>query len=264
LGATILLTLAGLIKAPLLLLLVPTIAVSILRRPPGRRMPVFLWHAGIVVSIGALLTAPFIQGHDPTLGVARFSYYSSFVAPSSFLQKLLTAFGLDGLGTLSTWLHRAVRLALPALFVVAFVFIVRRAVAASRSAGTVEMGAAWGWTMLLVTLSGPLLFPWHIMWTLPLVWLLPRTPRLVAIAACAILPLSESVVGGKAAFLGMDRVLVAVGGFVIAPIMLVLLARALGDLRDRSTNGEPIWEASPLLLHAEPGMRAPHPAVGAR
>ena len=50
-----------------------------------------------------------------------------------------------------------------------------------RSASTIELGAAWGWSLILLMLLGPVLLPWYVAWSLPLVWLLPRVPRAVLI-----------------------------------------------------------------------------------
>ena len=39
------------------------------------------------------------------------------------------------------------------------------------------LGAAWGWSLLVMMLFSPTLFPWYFCWVLPVAWALPLVPR---------------------------------------------------------------------------------------
>ncbi len=53
------------------------------------------------------------------------------------------------------------------------------------------VGAAIGWSLVMLMLLGPVLLPWYAAWALPLVWLLPRPARATLIAAGLALAMAQ-------------------------------------------------------------------------
>ena len=53
--------------------------------------------------------------------------------------------------------------------------------------------ATSGWEIVHATLAAPVLWPWYLVWSLPVVWLLPRTARGTAVLASILLVVSETV-----------------------------------------------------------------------
>ena len=54
-----------------------------------------------------------------------------------------------------------------------------------------ELGAAIGWSLVLLMLLGPVLLPWYVAWALPVVWLLPARPATTVLAAGAALAMAQ-------------------------------------------------------------------------
>ena len=186
------LTLGALIKVsgvlPLLLLIVWCVA----RRPSGQRLRALVTRGGIACAIGLALALPYLQRHDPTLGMRELAGHRSWLAPSSLLQKrvadLLTHGTRESAITFVFWV--VLLMALAALLVE----VGRRAPKISAAA----VGAAWGWGLILLMLLGPVLLPWYVIWALPLVWLVPAVPRTTLLVAGALVMLayrSAEVVG---------------------------------------------------------------------
>ena len=92
--AVTVLALGTLVKAtaaiPLVLLLVWCVA----RAPAGRRARTFATHAGLAAVVGAVFAAPYLNLHDPTLGMLELAGHEGWLAPSRFFRRLLD--GLAG------------------------------------------------------------------------------------------------------------------------------------------------------------------------
>ena len=137
---------------------------------------------------------PFLQMSDPTLGMANLAGHEGWLAPSRLFRKTienaLRGIGLDTLGAVAGGL---VRVAFPAMLVYALYLIVRRLWSTGASLGFEEQGGAWGWALLVLMLTGPVLLPWYIVWALPLAFLFTEVPRRSVVALSVLLAMSEVV-----------------------------------------------------------------------
>ena len=110
------------------------------------------------------------------------------------------------------------------------VFAVARA--ATSGLPRTELLAGWGWALLALTLLGPVLLPWYLTWTLPLLWVLPRRPRVSLIVLSAVLALSQWT-AEPARFPDAYDLNVLIGHYVLTPIAIGLLVWLAVDLRRR-------------------------------
>ena len=220
------LTLGALVKVtaglPLLLLVVWCVA----RAPAGRRVRTLVTHAGLAAAIAAVFAAPFFNLHDPTLGILELAGHEGWLAPSRFFRRLLDAVSGDTLGGVA-------RVAFALVLLTALVVLVRAVWRSAQRTGddrtaVQELGAAWGWALVLLMLLGPILLPWYVVWALPLVWLLPRVPRLVLLGTSVALGVSQWT-AEPARFPGAYDANVLIGHYVITPVVIALLGWLLLD-----------------------------------
>jgi hypothetical protein len=129
--------------------------------------------------------------------------------------------------------------------VVWLVRAVARAAAVGRPAP--ELLGGWGWSLLALTLLGPVLLPWYLAWSLPLIWILPRAPRLTLIALSGVLALSQWT-AEPLRFREAYDLNVLIGHYVLTPVVIGLFVWLALDLRRRL--------AVPLALHEEDGETA--------
>ena len=80
----------------------------------------------------------------------------------------------------------------------------------------------------VLMLLGPVLLPWYVTWALPLVWLLPRVPRLVLLGTAVALGVSQWT-AEPARFPGAYDANVLFGHYVITPLVIALLGWLLLD-----------------------------------
>jgi alpha-1,6-mannosyltransferase len=236
-GATAVLTLGMLVKATAAIPLVLLVAVSVWRRPSSERTRTLAIHVVVVIGLALALAAPFFQAHDPTFGLASLASHEGWLAPTRFFRVLLGHVGHAVAGSAGqTAVQDAVRVTLPLLFLVAFAAIVRYAVREAPGLDARRQGAAWGWALLVATLAAPVLWPWYLVWTLPVVWLLPRTARGTAVLASAVLVVSETVAAAER-FPSIFEGTLFVGHYVLTPILIVAFALVLRELRGRLGDG---------------------------
>jgi hypothetical protein len=264
-SAVAVLTLAALIKVTALLPLIMLLAWCVARRAPDERRAAFLSRVGLSAGIALLFAAPYFQLHDPTLGMVGLASRSGWFAPTRAIARLVDGVTFHALG----WVVK-----LGALGLLAWcVWSLARAVWRRTSTGSMsreELGAVWGWALLLLLLLGPVLLPWYIVWGLPLVWLLPRVPRITTIAASAMLGVtlwSEEPLRYPGAF----DLNLSVGYLIVVPVLLVMLVLVIQDLRSRIDHDRPFDDGVPsaastmLAGHADGHERVPDPAgEGAR
>jgi hypothetical protein len=235
LGATAALALAAMIKPPLVLLLLPFVAVSVLRNS-GRRLWAFFVHGGVAAAVVLPLAAPFLGLHNPFGGVAENYAHGYFLSPSLFILSTLNNMHLLDVHVVAlglTWFVRAVFLV---AFLAAIVMVIRLA---WRDLAWPAAGAAFGWILLLAIISGPQARPWYFIWILPVAWVLPSVPRLAVAACAAVLPLFVSV--APESFGGIYDNLVLAGLALVAPALLVLMCWLIRDLLARAQGDVPLW-----------------------
>jgi hypothetical protein len=224
--AVVALTLGTLVKVvaglPLFLLIVWCAA----RAPAGRRARTFVTHAGVAAAIWVVFAAPFLNLRDPSLGMFELAGHEGWLAPSRFFRRLLDAVSGDTLGVVSRLVFASLLLAV----VVALVRAVWRSAQRTEDGRSraLALGAAWGWSLVLLMLLGPILLPWYVAWALPLVWLLPRVPRLVLLGTSVALGVSQwTAEPGR--FPGAYDANVLIGHYVITPVVIALLGWLLLD-----------------------------------
>ena len=227
-AAVVVLALGALVKAtaalPLLLLVVAVLS----GRPRGERLRAAVTHLGLAAAVALAFAVPFLQSRDPTLGMLELAGHEGWLAPSRFFHRL---FDVVGLG----WLARIA-------FAVALVLVVvaiSRMLVGARRGDAIELGAAWAWSLLFLVLLGPVLLPWYVAWVLPLAWLLPRVPRVVLIALCVALVLSQLRTEPSTLPQLYDASLI-VGHYVFTPVVIALLLWLGLDLRRRVRSSTPL------------------------
>jgi alpha-1,6-mannosyltransferase len=230
--ATAVLALGTLVKAtagiPLLLLVVAVVA----RRERGARGRTLLAHLAVAGGIGLAFSLPFLQRKDPSLGMLELARHEGWLAPSRLFHRVLDAVSGGTLGVVA-------RVAFP-LALLAAVFLVARWLAGRGREVTPEaQGAAWGWGLLFLMLLGPVLLPWYVTWTLPLVWLLPRVPRAVAIGTGTALTVSQWT-AEPALFAKAYDANVLFGHYMLTPVVVALLVWLCVDLLRRVRSGAPL------------------------
>ena len=244
--AVAVLALGALVKATAVLPLIMVIVWSVARRPKGERMRAFASHAGLAAGIGLVFAVPFLQTSDPTLGMLELAGHTGWLAPSVFIEKAIDFFSFGTMG----WLARIVF----AVALLVSVIELAKTVAERAWAGDAieELGAAIGWSLILLMLLGPVLLPWYVVWALPVVWLLPRAPKVTLLAtgvALTVAQWSTEPLRYPDAF----QVNLWLGHWVVTPVVFVLVVWSLIDLRRRLHGRRPLEEAE--RIPAEAGQR---------
>lgn len=253
--ATAVLAIGALVKAAALVPLVLLLAVVVARKPPGSRWRALLGHGGIAAALAVATAMPFFQTTDPTLGQFELAGHEGWLAPSNLFATLLGKLGRAVAGDLGAVVLRVgVRVAFPVVLAVAFWAIARHLVRRAGELAPEALGTGWAWALLILTLTVPVLLPWYVAWTLPLVWLLPRVPRVSAIWVSAALGVSEVIAEPLRSRQLFEGVVLALH-YAITPIVFGVLVWLLRDLRRRLRDGTPLEE--------EPGQEPPGRHEGA-
>ncbi len=237
LSAIAILTLGMLVKATAVLPLALLIIWCVARRDPVRRRRTLLTHVGLAVGISALFAVPYLQLHDPSLGMFSLAGHEGWLAPSAVIRRILDVLTFGTLG----WTARVV-------FAAALVWLVvelgREVWRRARLLTPEGLGAAWGWSLVGFTLLGPVLLPWYVVWALPLVWLLPRTAR-TALITTSVLMAVTLWSAEPLRFPGGFDIDLFVGHWIVTPTLLVLLIRMIRDLRERLAIGMALEDHDP-------------------
>jgi alpha-1,6-mannosyltransferase len=256
--AVAVLTLGMLVKATALLPLVLLIMWCIARRDAEQRRRTLITHVGLAAGISALFALPYLQLHDPSLGMLSLAGHEGWLAPSAVIRRTLDFLTFGTLG----WIPRLAFAAL-LLWLVAELGrqVWRRAVTLTFK----ELGAAWAWSLVLFTLLGPVLLPWSVVWGLPLVWVVPRTARTALIATSALMAVTLWSAEPLRFPGGFDLDLF-VGHWIVTPTLLALLVWMVRDLRARLATGlalgdeRPPAHVLPLAQHAQGEQAVAAPA----
>jgi len=245
------LTLGALVKAtavlPLLLLLVWCIGSV----PRERRIRTALAAIGVPAAITVVLSFPYFQLHDPTLGMLELAGHEGWLAPASVLARGFDALTFHTLG----WVVRVAA----AVLLFACLAMLARAVWRRAAGGEMpprEQAAAWGWALVLLTLLGPVLLPWYVVWAMPLVWVLPKVPRTALIATGALL--GVTLWSAEAyRYPGGFALNVAIGDWLVVPVLIVFVIAVISDLRSRIAFGWPFEDeprgGAPASAPEQPG-----------
>lgn len=237
LAATAVLTLGVLVKASAALPLIVLLIVVVARAKEGSKLRGFAKHFGVAAGLSLLFAAPFLQWKDPTLGMANLSTHTGWLAPSKLFGRTMQRWIEPRFGAaLGRAVAAGVRLAFAAVMLVALVFIIRATVRRVGHLSPAAQGAVWGWALLLLTMCGPVLLPWYIVWTLPLAWTLPRVPRLALVWLSGLLAISEVVAEPANSPKIYEGMLIGVH-YLITIGVLAILVWLLVDLRRRVRGG---------------------------
>lgn len=230
------LTCGALIKATAFLPLLLLVVWVVWRRPPSERVRVGAAHGGVAVAIVAVVAAPFFQLRDPTLGMRELSGHEGWLAPSRFFRRVLDAISGDTFGGVA-------RIVFAVALVIVVVVLVRAVARAARSGRPpAELLGGWGWSLLALTLLGPVLLPWYLAWSLPLIWVLPRVPRVSLIVLSGVLSMSQWT-AEPLRFPDAYDLNVLIGHYLLTPVVIGVLVWLALDLRRRL--------ATPHALHQE-------------
>jgi hypothetical protein len=232
LPAIVSLSVGALIKATGVLPLVLLIVYCVARRPPQLRLRALASHLGAAVAVYLVAATPYLQRHDPTLGMLELATHQQWLAPSLFVSRVVDISSFDLLG----WV---VRIGFGILLAVCILVLGVEVGKRARGLSPLGNGAAWGWIMLMLMLMGPVLLPWYVVWVMPLAWLLPRAARSAVIGTGALLALAqwstESI-----NYPGPFAVDSWIGHWLVTPAVTLLLGWMLLDFRRRIRGGLPL------------------------
>ncbi|HZB02342.1 MAG TPA: hypothetical protein VE800_09570 [Actinomycetota bacterium] len=233
--AVAVLTLGALVKATGFLPLLLLVVWAAWRRPRDERVRTLASHGALALAISAIVAAPFFQLQDPTLGMLELAGHEGWLAPSRFFGRILDAVSGETLGAVARTAF-AVAMAAVAIWLV-------RAIGRRASAGVPsdELLAGWGWSLLALALLGPVLLPWYLAWSLPLVWALPSVPRITLIALSSVLALSQWT-AEPLRYPDAYGVSVNVGRYALTPVVIGLLIWAGRDLHGRLARAGPLGQ----------------------
>jgi hypothetical protein len=255
LAAVAALTFGALIKATAFLPLLLLVVWVAWRLSPGERGRALVVHGGLAAAIVAVVGAPFLQLEDPTLGMLELAGHEGWLAPSRFFGRTLDAITADTLGSVA-------RIAFAATLVAVAVWLVRSvARSASGSHPSTEVLAAWGWSMLALMLLGPVLLPWYLAWSLPLLWLLPSVARTALLVLSGALAVSQWT-AEPGLYPDAYGVNVLVGHYVLAPVAVAVLVWLGVDLRRRLAAATPLRDTEGQAAEPRQGRGGQrHPQV---
>ncbi|MBA3729111.1 MAG: polyprenol phosphomannose-dependent alpha 1,6 mannosyltransferase MptB, partial [Actinobacteria bacterium] len=230
LAATLVLTLAALIKIVAAIPLALWVWSVVRRTEPGRRARVGVEHLAVAGLVAILAFLPYLQGWSTLTPLSTLSSLQGWASGPGLVARGARSLGdaIGGSGSATgDILDVMVSVAFLATFLLVFLRLLRRA----RPEGS---GDDWGIALLAFALSAPYLIPWYAAWILPFVPLM-RDPRLAGVALVVAGVLGVTGVpaepsGSPALWEGM---LLAVH-YVAAPVMLAALAGTLYLLSGRA------------------------------
>jgi Protein of unknown function (DUF2029). len=178
LPATAVLTLGALVKVsaavPLILLIVYVVA----RTDPARRTRVLAKHLGLSIGIAAAASLPFMQATNPSLGMIQLVSHASWIAPPELLERMFQGVGELVAGHTGGAVGIVLaRIGMYASLATGLFLIIKQVARKATREDLAYLGAAWGWSLLVMMLFSPTLFPWYFCWVLPVAWALPMVAR---------------------------------------------------------------------------------------
>jgi hypothetical protein len=249
LPATAVLTLGALVKVSAAVPLVLLIVFVASRAEPARRTRVLATHLGLSIGIAAAASLPFMQATNPTLGMVQLVQHASWIAPPELLERLFQGAGeLVGGHTGGVIGIVLARVGMYAALGSGLLLIIRQVARRATSEDLSYLAAAWGWSLLVMMLFAPTLFPWYFCWVLPVAWALPSVPRRILeiafLALCTSQLTTESVQLPSWMHINMP---------IGHPLLVVLLVWFLRDLWHHLREGVPLdAEVAPIVVADEP------------
>ncbi len=230
LGATLVLTVAALIKIVAAIPLALWVWSVVRRTEPGRRAHVAVEHLAVTGLVAVFAFLPYLQGWSTLRPLSTLSSLQGWASGPGLVARGARSLGeaIGGSGT-GDILDVMVSVAFLAIFLLVSLRLLRRALPEG-------CGDDWGIALLAFALSAPYLIPWYAAWILPFVPLM-RDPRLAGVALVVAGVLGVTGVpaepsGSPALWEGM---LLAVH-YVAAPAMLAALAATLYLVSGRATS----------------------------
>jgi hypothetical protein len=255
LWATALLALGTLVKVSGGVPLVVSVAAAVAARGRSARLRVVGMHASVAAAIATPFVIPFLQTEDPTLGALELASRQGWLAPSRFvLQTFRGLARLVGGDTAADVVGLIVRVAFPLLLVWVLVMLVRHLARDPARISPPIVVAAMAWAALASMLVAPILLPWYAAWVVPLAWVLPRPARGGAVILSLALAITE-LVAEPARSPGLYEAMVFGLHWVATPLMLLILARLILDLRARVAADPGAGFDDPLLAEELPSRR---------
>jgi alpha-1,6-mannosyltransferase len=248
LWATAALALGTLVKVSGGVPLLVAVIAAVARRPRGQRLRAAAMHLGISAAVAAPFVIPFLQTRDPTLGVFNLTKLQGWLAPSRLLAVSLRALGrFLGSPMAGEVLWIVVRVAFPAVFLVALVAVARHLAREPHRVDALVIAGAMAWMSILGLMSSPLLLPWYVVWFLPMAWLLPRSARAAAVVMSAALGATELVAEPSSAPRVWEAMVLGIH-YVATPLVLALFIWLLRDLLARLALSPASEFLHPLLV----------------
>jgi hypothetical protein len=169
--------------------------------------------------------------------MANLATHAGWLAPARLFGRTLQRWLEPSLGvTAGEVVAAAVRALFALALLAALVFVIREAIRRAPDLSPIDQAAMWGWALLLLTMMGPVLLPWYIVWTLPIAWSFPRRPRLAVVWLSGLLAVSE-VVAEPANSPKMYEGMLVGAHYVITIGVFAVLVWLLVDLRRRLRDG---------------------------
>lgn len=237
LPATAMLTLGALVKVSAAVPLVLLIVFVLARTERPRRTRELLKHLGLACGISLVAAMPFLQTENPTLGMVSIVKHASWIAPPELFERLLAGTGRMVAGNFGSAVGVVIaRVGMYGALAVGL-FLIGKQVARKAAGQDVQyLAAAWGWSLLLIMLFSPTLFPWYFCWVLPVAWALPRVPRRTLEIAFLALVTAQLTTENFAFPRGWWHIDLPIGH----PVLVVLLGWFLRDLWLRLRHDVPL------------------------
>jgi hypothetical protein len=221
-GATAALTVGALVKFPVAVALALAVPSMVMMAPRGRRLVSAATHIGVMAAVATPFLLSFGGPRAITSGLSGVTRFGNFLAPTSFLR---TAASAAGAGPLHRVIEALYSYGPQLLLVAAFAVILSRG--ARRGSTPASLGRDCAILLLLWVLLQPQVWPWYLIWFLPLAWLLPNRVRAGVIGLSLVLPV---FLAGSP--WGLLRTwLVGVGKFGVAPALLAFSYVVVREIR---------------------------------
>jgi len=193
----------------------------------------------VAVGLALAIAGPFLQTTNPTLGAASLIKYTNWLAPSSLLLLPNFLWQRAGLHSVLEGWTVLVHTLMVAALLAGLVLIGRQVIKRAGMLTAAAEVAIWSWVLLLSLLTAPIIWPWYVVWLLPLIWLAPSNVRVPAVAMWLLMPPVMTVAERRhsPAFFGIN---VAYSAVFVLPILGAMLVWFWLDLRRRVRFGVPL------------------------